>query len=369
MAHVKFLHMADSHLSRPFGFLPPTLAAERRRDQRRALAKSADIALERDVDIMLIAGDLFDRPDPDPTDLEAVTKHLTRVTSAGKRVFAIPGNHDPCIRNSFWQRLDIPGLHLFLEPQCEHVVLDDVGVAVAGCAFDKAQSDRRAFDGLDLPKDMPYILLLHASLESFEGQLERYHPFGLPELEGCGAAYVALGHYHRLNTVTAGNVTACYPGSFEGLGFDGPETEDRHVVVGEIGEDGAVGLDPVNMNLRTMRSAEIDCSSFESSSALDEAVRRLCDQATLVQLRLTGTPVQELAASIEEIQRRFRESCLFIAVDTSGLSTPQDVRVDNSIRGRFCKYLLEQIEGTSDPERQRLLRRALDLGLTAFSDG
>jgi hypothetical protein len=78
--------------------------------------------------------------------------------------------------------------------------------------------------------------------------------------------------------------------------------------------------------------------------------------------------MQELAASIEEIQSRFRESCLYIAVDTSGLSTPKDIHLDNSIRGRFCRYLLEQIEGTSDPERQRLLRRALDLGLTAFSE-
>lgn len=369
MARVKFLHMADSHLSRPFGFLPPTLAEERRRDQRRALAKTVELALERDVDLFLIAGDLFDRPDPDPTDIEAVIEHLTRLTSAGKRVFAIPGNHDYRAMNSLWGRLDIPGLHLFLEPQCEHVILDDLGIAVAGYAFDKTQSDRRAFDGLDLPDDVPSILLLHASLESFEGQLEQYHPFGQKELEACGAVYVALGHYHRLNIRREGDVTACYPGSFEGLGFDAPETEDRHVVIVEIGEDGAVALEPVKVNLRTTRSAEIDCTSFETASALDDAVRRLCDQATLVQVRLTGTPVQELMASIDEIPVRFRESCLYITVDTSGLSSPQDISLDNSIRGRYCKYLLDQIESASDPDRRRLLRRALDLGLTAFSDG
>ncbi len=366
---MKFLHIADCHLSRPFGFLPPTLAEERRRDQRRTLARAADLVIERDVDMLLIAGDLFDRPDPDPTDLEAVTEHLARITSTGRRVFAIPGNHDPCTRNSFWRRLDMPGLHLFLEPQCEHVIIEDLGIAVAGCAFDRMQSERRAFDGLDLPRDVRCILLMHASLESFEGQLERYHPFGLQELERCGAAYVALGHYHRLNDFRAGSVTACYPGSLEGLSFDGPETEGRHVVVAEIDEDGAVSIEPVKINMRTMRTAEIDCTSFESSSALDDAIRRLCDPAALVQLRLRGTPVQELTASIDEIQARFRESCHYISVDTSGLSSPQGIHLDSSIRGRFCRYLLEQIESTPDAERQRLLRRALDLGLAALSDG
>lgn len=368
LARVKFLHIADAHLSRPFGFLPPFLAEERRRDQRRTFAKAIDLALDRGVDLLLISGDLFDRPDPDPTDLEAVTTHLTRLTSAGKLVFAIPGNHDHCIRNSFWHRLNMPGLHLFLEPQCTHVVLDEIGIAVAGCAFDRSQSDRRAFEGLDLPRDLPCILLMHASLESFEGQLERYHPFGLTELEQCGVTYVALGHYHGLNTLTAGDVTACYPGSFEGLSFDGPETEGRHVVAGEIGENGAVSLEPIKLNLRTMRSAEIDCTSFESPSALDDAVRRLCDPAALVQLRLTGTPVHDLTCSVEELQARFRESCLYITVDASGLSSLQRIHLDHSIRGRFCKHILDQLEDASDPERQRLLRRALDLGLTAFSE-
>lgn len=368
MARVKFLHLADSHLSRPFGFLPPALAEERRRDQRRTLARTADLALERDVDLLLIAGDLFDRPDPDPTDVEAVIEHFSRVTSAGKRVFAIPGNHDYCTTNSFWRRFDMPNLRLFLEPECRYETLDDLGIAVAGAAFDRTQSGRRAFDGLELPKELPCILLLHASLESFEGQLERYHPFGLSELEQCGAAYLALGHYHRLNTMTAGGVTACYPGSFEGISFDGPETEDRHVVIGEIGENGEVSLDPIKMNLRSMRGAEIDCTSFETPAALDDAVRRLCDPAALVQVRLTGTPAQELTASIDELQARFRESCLYIDVDTSGLSNPQGIHLDHSIRGRFCRHLLDQIEGTSDTERQRLLRRALDLGLSAFGD-
>ena len=79
-------------------------------------------------------------------------------------------------------------------------------------------------------------------------------------------------------------------------------------------------------------------------------------------------PAPELTASIDELQARFRESCLYMSIDTSGLSSLSGMHLDHSIRGRFCKYLLDQIEDSPDPERQRLLRRALDLGLSAFSD-
>lgn len=369
MASVKFVHIADSHLSRPFGFLPPTLAEERRRDQRQTLARTVELALERDVDLLLIAGDLFDRPDPDPTDVEAVTAGIGKLGEAGKRIFAIPGNHDFCTKNSFWHRLEMPRLHTFLKPEPEHVILDDLGVAVAGSAFDRTESERRAFDGIELPKDVPCILLLHASLESFEGQLERYHPFSIEELEGCGAAYVALGHYHRLNLLASDGVTGCYPGSFEGLGFDGPETNDRHIVFGEIAEDGRVATEPVKVNRRTMRAAELDCTSIETQAALDEAVRRLCDANSLLSLKLTGAPIQDLLPSIEEIPARFRESAAYIEVDSSALGGAPDLCLDNSIRGRFCKHLLDQIESAPDQDRKQLFRRALDLGLSALSDG
>ena len=369
MTRARFLHTADLHLGRPFGFLPPQLSEERRRDQRAALTKIADLALERGLDMVLIAGDLFDSPDPDPTDLEAVTKEFSRLTEAGKRVFAVPGNHDLASPNSFWHRMSAEGLHVFLEPEWSSVTLDDLGVAVSGIAFDRAKSERRAFESFEVPREMPAIVLVHASYEVFEGQLERYHPFSASEIGGTQASYVALGHYHRFNSIPADGVAACYPGTPEGITFDTPETEDRFVVVGEIGDDGKAEIEPVKVNRRTMRTAEIDCTSFESQASLFDAVRKLCEPSALVELKLAGSPTSDVAAVLEELPSRFKESCLHLSVDTSGLSLAADLSADDrTIRGRFCEYMRRQIEDSTDPERRRLLRRALELGLAAFSE-
>ena len=356
----KFLHTADLHLSRPFGFLPPQLAEERRRDQRRALTRIADLAIERKVDLVLIAGDLFDSPDPDPTDLEAVTKELMRLGESGKRTFAIPGNHDYVAQAGFWQRLSIEGLHVFLEPEWQSVVLEDLGISIYGTAFDRMKSERRAFEGLEMA-DVPCIVLAHASYEAFEGQIERYHPFSASEIPQ--AAYVALGHYHRFNPIGK----ACYPGTPEGISFDAPETEDRFVVVGEIGEEAS--FEPVKVNARIMRSGEIDCTSFDSQASLLDAVRKLCERNALVQVKFTGSPNSEVAGVLDGLSDRFKESCLYMATGLTSLSLPVDLPAgDRTIRGRFCKYMLQQIQD-ADPERQKLLRRALELGLTEFSGG
>lgn len=369
MGRAGFLHTADLHLSRPFGFLPPQLAEERRRDQRRALTRIADLAIEREVALVLIAGDLFDSPDPDPTDLEAVTKELSRLADAGKRIFAVPGNHDFASPTGFWRQATPNGLHVFLEPEWSAVVLDDLGVSISGAAFDASKSERRAFDGLDLPNDMPSIVLAHASYELFEGQIERYHPFSATEIAGLNASYVALGHYHKLNTISADGTTACYPGTPEGISFDAPEVEDRFVVIGHI-EDGKVEIEPVKVNRRTMRSAEIDCTTYDSEASLVDAVRGLCDPNALLQVKLTGSPNPDVAAGLEDLPQRFRESCFYFASDAARLrqAVPGDLPADDrTIRGRFCRQLLGQIEEATDPERRRLLTRALDLGLAAFA--
>lgn len=369
MSRARFLHTADLHLSRPFGFLPPQLAEERRRDQRAVLTKIIDLAIERDVDFLLVAGDLFDAPDPDPTDLEAVIREFSRLADSGKRMFAIPGNHDYATPNSFWRRLDIPGLHVFIEPDWNFQVLEDLGVSISGIAFDRMKSERRAFEGFEPPSDIPSIVLTHASYEAFEGQVERYHPFSGSDLPATKATYVALGHYHRFNPMRVGGVTACYPGTPEGISFDTPETEDRFIIAGEIGDDGGIAFETIKVNKRTVRSAVIDCTSFESQTSLFDAVRKLCQPNVLTQIKFTGAPTPDVASILDDVADRFKDSCLYLAVSIADISLPADLPVDDrTIRGRFCKHLLSQIETSADAERKRLLRRALELGIAAFSE-
>ena len=57
---VRILHTGDLHLDSPFACLSPEKSEERRRELRETFSRLVTLAREEQVDLLLIAGDLFD---------------------------------------------------------------------------------------------------------------------------------------------------------------------------------------------------------------------------------------------------------------------------------------------------------------------
>ncbi|WP_118193957.1 metallophosphoesterase family protein [Albibacterium indicum] len=86
---MKILHTADWHLGKRLEKF------SRLDEQRRVLNEIVGIAEEEDVDVVLIAGDLFDNYNPSTEAVELFYRTLKRLTNQGQRlVVAIAGNHD-----------------------------------------------------------------------------------------------------------------------------------------------------------------------------------------------------------------------------------------------------------------------------------
>jgi hypothetical protein len=101
MAVARFLQISDLHLGAPLGWLPPERRTERRRDQRQALERVVSEAIERGVNGILVAGDLFDQEGVDADSL-AFALHAFKVAGCPP-VFISPGNHDPFSNTSvYW---------------------------------------------------------------------------------------------------------------------------------------------------------------------------------------------------------------------------------------------------------------------------
>ena len=84
---MRFLHTGDWHVGK-------TLRGRSRADEHRAvLTEIAEIADDRDVDAVLVAGDLFDTAAPGPESEEIVYEALLRL-SRQRNVLVIAGNHD-----------------------------------------------------------------------------------------------------------------------------------------------------------------------------------------------------------------------------------------------------------------------------------
>lgn len=86
---MKILHTADWHLGKRLQDF------QRLKEQQDVLDEIVQLADQNDVDLVLVAGDLFDTFNPDPQAEDLLYSTLKRLTAAGRRtVVAIAGNHD-----------------------------------------------------------------------------------------------------------------------------------------------------------------------------------------------------------------------------------------------------------------------------------
>ena len=110
---IRFLHGADFHLDSAFGALPPGQAAARRRESRELALRLADYVKEHGIDLVLLAGDLFDSASPFRETGEQLAAALGQMRA---RVFISPGNHDWYGPGSPWETVDWPeNVYVFKE--------------------------------------------------------------------------------------------------------------------------------------------------------------------------------------------------------------------------------------------------------------
>lgn len=96
---MKVLHVSDLHIGKRVNGISML------DDQRYILRQILDIAEKRQVSVLLIAGDVYDKASPSAEAVTVFDAFLTDAVAAGLRVLAIPGNHDSAERIAYAQGL------------------------------------------------------------------------------------------------------------------------------------------------------------------------------------------------------------------------------------------------------------------------
>ncbi len=289
---MRILHTSDWHVGKKLGRF------DRMDEYREALAEVAGIANEEAADLVVVSGDLFDRPLPPVDALQAVFTALVALTDDGRRpVVAVAGNHDS---PDF-----LEALAPFLAPVNIHLI-GHVKAPAAGGVLDLATPAGRALvagfpflregrvvdfmaDAGDWYQD--YAHRVRRLCEEYAGHLLREAggdavtvlaahfmvtgarirteaPRGERELHigeaytateeavPTGLGYVAMGHIHAPQPVPHANVPAHYAGSLLQLDF-GEAGEDKRVVIVDVepGRPAAVRSVPLAAGRRLVQAA------------------------------------------------------------------------------------------------------------------
>ncbi|MFH1679965.1 MAG: metallophosphoesterase [Candidatus Eisenbacteria bacterium] len=239
MSAFRFVHLSDVHLDAPFASKNEGVRKLLAGSLRRSFERVVGLAIEERVHALLIAGDLFQKPDPSIAAETFLLGQIRRLRGAGIPVFYASGNHDPVGWAKGTRRIEWPeGTTVFADGDpARHEVRTPDGDLVAwvtgagheGPAVEKNLAAR--FPAASGP--LPEIALLHASVEG-AGSLEahdRYAPCAPRDLRGKGYDYWALGHVHKRGSPLA-DPPAHYPGSL--LGLDRTETGEKGVLLVEV---------------------------------------------------------------------------------------------------------------------------------------
>ncbi|MDI1445676.1 DNA repair exonuclease [Polyangium sp. 6x1] len=211
---MKFFHAADIHLDSPLRGLDRYEGApadKLRGATRRALEALVEACIAEAVDFLLIAGDLYDGDWTDYNTGLFFVRQMARLRDAGIRVFIVRGNHDA--KSKILRLPD--GVRELSTSRAETVVLDDVGVAVHGRGYARAETTEDLAQTYPAPRpDYFNIGLLHTAAEGREGHAP-YAPCRVEHLVQKGYDYWALGHVHA-REVLHEKPWIVFPGNLQG---------------------------------------------------------------------------------------------------------------------------------------------------------
>ncbi|MGY1747107.1 exonuclease SbcCD subunit D [Blastococcus sp. SYSU D00695] len=223
---MRLLHTSDWHVGRSLH------GTDLLREQEEVLTELARVVAAEGVDVVLVAGDVYDRAVPSADATAVLDRVLTRLRAAGATVVLTPGNHDSARRLGFASGLlSVSGVHVrattagldepvlladehgevavyglpYLEPE---IARDELGVAgarsheaVLTAAMERVRAD------LFLRPGTRSVVLAHAFVGGgLPSESERDISVGgvdrVPVPVFDGVDYVALGHLHRPQTLT-----------------------------------------------------------------------------------------------------------------------------------------------------------------------
>ncbi|MGH7923684.1 MAG: metallophosphoesterase family protein, partial [Candidatus Binatus sp.] len=145
---LKLVHTSDVHLETDT-FGSGERGVQLRDKVRRAFGRVVDIANDRDADMLLIVGDLFDSA---RVTEEGLAFALGTIARARMPVVMIPGNHDAHDERSIYAGLapaTLPGnLHLILEPEGRTIDFPHLATRVWGRALVEHTPDYRPLSGV-----------------------------------------------------------------------------------------------------------------------------------------------------------------------------------------------------------------------------
>lgn len=353
---MRILHTADWQIGRSYSQFEADDAAQLQQARIAGVQRIAQLATKRQVDVVLVAGDVFDVTTPRAKTMARLFEAMVGFKGPW---LLLPGNHDAATTQSLWDvARTMPELpanaRLCLRPE----VVEVRGAQGQIAAVLTAPLTQRHthldvsgwFDQAETPEGAIRIGLAHGSVDGLLMEdAGNNNPIAADRAARARLDYLALGDWHGKKQV---NERTWYSGTHEPERFK--DNDPGYVLIVDIDAPGAVPrVEPVYMASYQWRTLDLQVQGDADVEQAQQALAEV-DARTVVDVRLSGHcdmgAMERLLAALADAQRRAAASTeatneLSLAPSEEEL---QGLQADGFV-GEALKELKQQLTGAEAP--------------------
>lgn len=390
---IRVVATADNHLGRNYDRMLPRKLEARREYLRQGFNTAVDHAITWQAHLFVIAGDLFDTPDPRNIERTCMAKAITRLRNAGITVCAISGNHD-MPRQSTEQGgiapLDVYhtlGAITYFESatSIQSIVLDIEGTAIAIGGMSSNPLSAAGNDPLKTVKWHRTDSIAETSLLLLHGQVEGH---AIPDLQGTlfpirsllehtDADIIVMGDLHHPATIPLDTRRkVVIPGATERMTFGEPEDLPGFATLEYSREHGwqtqritSASQPRSELTIQAEQLPATDIASYIISHIMAKSTPE-----TLVRVILRGSISRDHYhhLALRTIQEKVFPHVFQCTFDTTGLML-EDQQGDSAMRGvrlsqqeEITQYADEKIADTNDSESRAIWQAAKERAIAVY---
>jgi DNA repair exonuclease SbcCD nuclease subunit len=376
MIPFSFIHAADLHIGSRFkgllkSGLDNVISDRIVNASYAAFDNLVNLCIDKNVDFLLIAGDIFDSADSNLKAQLYFRKGLEKLNRAEIKVYAAAGNHDPLA--SWSKTLKLPENSTLFSDKVETKIFEKDGQAAAaihGVSYLKTEThsnlakkfkpvktaDNESLQFDSLPEKLYQIGLLHCNEGSAAGHAN-YAPCSLKDdLIPASMDYWALGHVHTKHVLHESDPVVIYPGNIQGRHIN--ETGPRGCYAVKIDASGDAKYDFHDLSDVTWHKHDIDISGMTELNQLERKIETLCEttgsdadgRISIIRLDITGRGILHDELRIEENFKDFTESISdtglnmnpTVLIESVSLNTRRQIDIEERMKiGDFLGELLQ----------------------------
>lgn len=373
---MRFAHMADIHIG---GWRDPKL----KDISFDAFAKAVDISLQREVDFILLAGDIFNTSLPSIDALKDTVKKLNEIKKAGVSVYIVPGSHDyspsgktmldVIEETGLWTNV-VKGEVVDEKLRLKFTVDQKTGVKITGLLGKRAALEKGLYESLDKEylenEPGPKIFLFHSAITELKPS-QFQHVESLPlSFFPRGFDYYAGGHVHVVDVKEMDG--------YKKIVYPGPLFPNNFAEIEELGKGGFFIYDDgkverVDIELYPVVKMIIDCTNLtpeQTSEKLTKEIETREVEGAIVTLRLKGKLASGKIAEIDLrgiMGRLYDQGAYFVMKNLSKLESPvfEEIRIEQGTIDEVEDKLIREhagqqpLDGYSTEEQRALIRNLI----------